>query len=159
MKKLILPLFLLFICLNSNSQVQVTTTLITCNNENQSNPNNWVSYLDNQEFKIEFRFADCDLSSGYDFEAVLFKVTNKTAQKLYFNWQNTMYYAGTCRTCDFPEEYEQMLSVGPNEVLEGDCGNVSGNNLKMFSRFNDQNYTSGDPLTAFQLDDFMVTQY
>lgn len=159
MKKLIFALFVVFTSFISISQAQYPTSLISCNNENQVNPSGWTIYTDNQNFKIEYQFVNCDPNSGFDFEAVILKVTNKTSQKLYFNCQKTMYYAGTCRTCDFPEEYELQLSVGPNEIIEGDCNNASGNNLKLFSRFTDQNYSAGDPLTAFQLDELIVTQY
>ena len=90
---------------------------------------------------------------------MLFRSTNKTSQKLSLSWHKILYYAGTCRTCDFPIEYHYDLSVEPNQIVEGDCDPQSGYDLKLFSKFIDSSYSQGDQLTAFKLADFSVTQH
>ena len=103
--------------------------------------------------------VNCDPNKGFDFEAVFFKITNKTSDKLELSWHKYLYYAGVCRSCNYPEEYSFDMSLGANETVEGDCDPQTGYHLKLFSRFNDSDYSSGDALTAFKLNDLIVTQY
>lgn len=151
MKKLILSLFVVFSSIYSISQIQHATTLISCNNKVQANPNNWVSYIDNQDFKIEYRFIDCDPSVGFDHEAVILKIENKTSNTIDFDWIINIHRDNVCKTCDYPIEYARTIRLSPNEVIEGTCDRDTNKQLKIFSRYIDQKYSNGLPLTGFQL--------
>jgi hypothetical protein len=95
---------------------------------------------------------------GYDFETVILRITNKINQQLDFSWHIDIYREGACRTCDYEVEYRRTISLAANQVIEGDCVRNSNIQLKVFSQFNDANYTKGAKLTGFQLNDFTVTQ-
>lgn len=152
----ILYISLFFLCFNASSQEQISTATIDVASPHSIG---WILYVDNQDFLIEYKFTDCDPAKGFDFEGVLLKVTNLTTHKLSLSWHKILYYAGGCRTCDYPDEYNYEISLDANESIEGDCASESGYNLKLFSKFIDQQYSQGDKLTAFQLDKLIVTQY
>ncbi len=154
---LLLTLFVGFTCFASISQIQYQTNLISCNDGIQTNPNDWVSYIDNQEFKIEYRFIDCDPEVGFDHEAVILKLENKTSAILDFDWQIHIYRNNDCKTCAHPIEYARTIQLAPNEVIEGTCDRNTNKQLKVFSRFIDSNYSKGLPLTGFQLHSLNTT--
>lgn len=140
-------------------QQEISTSQVTIHENTADNPTDWTVYVENSEFRIEYRMSNCDPTNGFDFESVMLKVTNLTSNKLNLSWHKILYYAGTCRTCDYPEEYGYELSLESNQVIEADCLAESGYDLKLFSRFIDAQYSQGDRLTAFQLNDLTVTEY
>ncbi len=146
--KSIFTVFVFIISMNSYAQQSISTPIISVT---ESYTTNWVTYVSTSDFIIEYRFDNCDPSQGFDFEGVIFKITNLTTQKIAFSWHKLLYYAGSCRTCDYPEEYSFTISVEANSSVEGDCDPNSGYNLKLFSKFIDQAYSQGDQLTTFQL--------
>jgi hypothetical protein len=159
MKLIFVSLMMSFFYLNGLAQQEYSTVQIDISDVASDNPIDWATYIDNATFKIEYKMVNCDPNKGFDFEAVFFKVTNKTSDKLEFSWHKHLYYASVCRSCNYPEEYSYEMSLGPNVIVEGDCDPQSGYHLKLFSRFNDTDYSSGDALTAFKLDNLIVTQY
>lgn len=154
MKYLLLPLLFLQLSLVAHSQQTFSTEIIGVKN---GKPTEWVAYLDLENFKIEYKFADCDPPSGLDNESVLFRFVNKTAANIVMSWHLHISYDEVCRTCDFPEEYSYELIVGPNETIEGNCLNDADYRLKVFSRFIDPVYTKGAQLTGLKLANFTVS--
>ncbi|MFT5861053.1 MAG: hypothetical protein ACI865_003172 [Flavobacteriaceae bacterium] len=158
MKFLFVSIMMSFVYLNGLAQQEYSTVQIDISDISSDNPTDWTTYIDNVTFKIEYKMVNCDPNKGFDFEAVFFKVTNKTLNELAVAWHKNLYYGGICRTCDYPEEYSFELSLGPNQIVQGDCDPQTGYQLKLFSRFNDTDYSRGDALTAFKLDNFTATQ-
>ena len=153
MSKLLLPILLIAFAFNGFSQQSISTLKVTL----ESNyPSQWVSYVDNQEFSIEYKFIDCDPEMGYDFQTAIFRITNKTNQKLDLSWHIDIYREGICKTCDYDFEYSRSIILDPNQVIEGDCVRNSNIQLKVFSQFNDANYTTGAKLSGFQLNNLSV---
>lgn len=144
----------LFICTIGYSQEQINTQIVTFK---ESFPTEWTTYVDNQEFSVEYKFVDCDPNMGYDFESVLLKFTNKTSNHLSFSWQIDLFYNEFCRTCDYPVEYARMIDLEPLDSVEGNCLRESNQALKLFSKFNDINYSKGEHLSGFQLSLLTVT--
>lgn len=159
MKLLLISILTSILYLNGFAQQEYSTVQIDISDVAADNPTDWTTYINNATFKIEYKMVNCDPSKGFDFEAVFFKITNKTSDKLGFAWHKHLYYANVCRTCSFQLEYSYDMSLGPNEIVEGDCDSQTGYHLKLFSRFNDADYSSGDALTAFKLNSLIVTQY
>jgi len=157
MNKLLLIIITFFICTYtfSQNQQQITTDLVEVNSINHDV---WLIYLQNSEFKIEYKYTNCDPSRGFDFEGVIFKITNLSSNKIALSWHKLLYYAGSCRTCDYPEEYSFTISIEPNSSIEGNCNPDSGYNLKLFSKFIDQAYSQGDQLTSFKLGNLSIQQ-
>lgn len=147
---------LLFLILSLNVGAQQVYSLESINIKSGT-PSEWVSYMDHLDFKIEYKFSDCDPPSGLDNESVLFRFTNKTHQSIALSWHLLLSYDEVCRTCDYPHEYGYELNLGPDEVLEGDCSTEGNYRLKVFSKFIDPIYTKGAQLTDFKLSNFTVT--
>ena len=129
MKRLLFLFILLCAGTQLNAQEYYQTNLIDVKTEK---PTNWELYFFNEDFKIEYKFVDCDPSMGFDTESVLLKFTNRTAAVLQLNWHLFLHYDGTCRTCDYPEEYSYELSLDPNEQIEGACEPDPGYTLIIF---------------------------
>jgi len=154
MKKLQTALLFIFLSLNVLAQQAYSSESI---NIKSGKPTEWVTYMDVPDFKIEYKYADCDPPSGLDNESVLFRFTNKTEANLVFHWHLLLSYDEVCRTCDYPEEYGYEMSLDPNQVLVGTCASEGDYRLKVFSRFIDAFHSKGAQLTDFKLADFTVT--
>ena len=153
MNKLLTALAIIF-CSYGFSQEQYSTDSILVS---QNNPTDWELYVYNEDFKIEYKFVDCDPSMGYDQEMVLLKVTNRTREILSFDWHAILYYSDKCKTCDFEDEYTFSVNVPPLQAMEGSCDIYTGYELKIFSAFIDANYTKGEKLISFELRNLTVT--
>ena len=147
MKSLLFILILLSTCrLSAQSQLPTDTINLIDNHSTT-----WRTYFENDQIRIEFISSNCEPSMGYDFEQVNFKFINKTSTKLDLNWHIHLYYDKTCLTCNHPMEYSRTIRLIGNETLEGDCRRETPDELKLFSKFNDANYSKGAILTSFQL--------
>lgn len=151
MKKLIFAFAIVCTTFFSISQTNYATDVVQCNVKNQNNPTSWVTYIDNQEFKIEYRFIDCDPSVGFDHEAVILKIENKTSNILDLDWIINIYRENACTTCGFPVEYSRTIRLNPNETLTGTCDRDTNKQLKIFSKYIDASYSKGKHLSGFQL--------
>lgn len=150
MKRLLtLISFCLLVTLSGKVQAQISTNVIDCKSEFSAD---WELYFFNESFTVEYKVIPCDPEMGYDKEYILLRFTNLTSSKLTLQWHLHAYYNGTCKTCDYPEEYTFVLDMAPLQIMEGDCTLACDHRLKIFKRFNDQNYTKGDVLTAFNFE-------
>ncbi len=114
-------------------------------------PTEWTEHFSNDDFSIEYKFVACDPEMGYDQESVLFKFTNKTSSHLAVHWHMILHYDSECKTCDYEDEYTFSVDLEPNTEKTSDCSIYAENSqLKLFSRFIDENYTKGEVLTGFQ---------
>lgn len=117
----------------------------------------WKSMKSDDLVNIEYRFADCDPTIGFNKEIVQLQFTNKTDQKVELSWHIYMYYNGVCKTCDYPQEYVYTLTLDPHQSVSGDCSLESDSRLTIFSRFIDQGYKGNQMLTNFDLHDLTIT--
>jgi hypothetical protein len=118
----------------------------------------WRTYFENDQVRIEYQSINCDPAMGYDYEQVNLRFTNKTSTKLDLDWHIHLYRDDVCRTCDYPVEYARTLRLAANESMEGNCNRETISELKLFSKFNDANYSKGAVLTAFKLAVFTITE-
>lgn len=152
MKKLLLTLFVI-VTKMAVCQQEITTPIIEVTDAHSQN---WETYISNLDFKIEYQFVNCDPTMGFDNESVILRISNLTNEKITVSWVSNNYYDKVCNTCNYPNEYFNQLSLTPNQVLVGDCSLYGDKKLKIFSKFNDVNYTKGVKLTSFKLADFNV---
>jgi hypothetical protein len=145
---LILAILSVLICQNSISQQQLPTDTI---NLIDNHSTTWRTYFENDQVKIEYKFSECDPEMGYDFEQVILRFVNKSTKKMDIDWHIHLYYDKKCLTCNYPDEYARTIQLLPNETLEGNCDRETINELKLFSKFIDVNYSKGAILTSFQL--------
>lgn len=153
---------LLFTVILFTSYAQTTTEIETTKIEfveDVEHSNEWEVYLSELDYKIEYRFIDCDPPMGYDQEMVIFRFTNRTNQKIVFNWHILSDYNGVCKTCNYPDEYGYGVTLEAHEEKEGSCSLYEEYNLKVFSKFIDVNYTKGEQLSGFQLGNMTLTKY
>ena len=154
MKLLLTAIMFLLYASISFSQNEIITPTIDCKSVH---PTDWEIYTSNLDFKIEYKFVDCDPPMGYDQEMVLLKVTNRTREDLAFNWHAILFYSEDCKTCDFEDEYSFGVNVPPLQSVEGSCSLYEGYELKIYSAFIDVNYTKGEKLVSFELGNLTVT--
>lgn len=114
-------------------------------------PTDWTTYVSDAEFTIDYKFADCDPSMGYDNESVLLKIENHSSEKVVLSWYMDLYYDNDCKTCDYPEEYLFRIIVEPNQTVAGHCEVDADYRLKIFSKFTDDKKKGGVSLTGFEL--------
>ncbi|MDG1330908.1 MAG: hypothetical protein P8P74_01150 [Crocinitomicaceae bacterium] len=148
--KYILCLTSLALCFFAFSQIPtnfVTTSDITSSG--------WEMYAENQEVKVELKRSDCYLNSGLDKQYFLIRITNKTQNNVSVSWEMDLFYNNDCKTCGIGE-YEWQIDLGPSGSAEGLCANGSDNEMRMFSKFIDANYSSNDELTGFQFSNLTV---
>lgn len=117
----------------------------------------WTPIAEESNVLINYKFVDCEAEIGYDQELILFQITNNSDQKIEIEWFMHLYYNGVCKTCDYPDEYIYVLTVEPNQTIEGECSMYSEYRLKAFSKFLDERYTGGTQLTSFELKNIKVT--
>lgn len=127
---------------------EVATPLIDAKTEH---PQEWTSYVSQEDFSIDYKFSDCDPSMGYDNESVLLRITNHSSEKVSLLWYMDLYFDNDCKTCDYPDEYLYKIIIEPNQTVSGHCEIDSDYRLKIFSKFIDANRKGGASLTGFQL--------
>jgi len=144
---------LLLICavvLSGSSIAQESISAPTIPVSKNIDVSSWQTYVETPKIKIEYIKVDCDPDSGMDFRGIMFRFTNLTSNEVDLNWHIELFYDGTCRTCGF-DEYDRSLTLGPNEVQEGDCNVKTNATLDLFVKFIDAAYSKGAELTSFQL--------
>ncbi|PHR23107.1 MAG: hypothetical protein COA38_17455 [Fluviicola sp.] len=114
-----------------------------------NNDFNWITYVDNQEFTIEYKRTDCHLNSGIDQQYFFLRFTNKTQNEITLNWEMDLFYNNDCKTCGIGE-YQWHYKLAPLESVEGECTFGAPNELRLFSKFIDANYTNNSKLTGFK---------
>lgn len=154
MKLLLASFFLLFLAFNGVSQMN-TQTVECCSVK----PTEWTEYYSDSLITIDFKFVSCDPPIGFNNESVLLRFSNHTSGKVAVRWHSHNYYDKTCNSCNYPDEYTQEIAIGPGQTISGDCDIYSDKKLKIFSRFNDPNYSKGSSLTNFKLDNLTITPY
>lgn len=146
----------------------LTFSFIALNQQNISSPsvevisshgNEWNVYVQQENFKIEYKFVNCDPSMGYDNESIVLRITNFTENKIKLTWVSNNFYDKVCNSCNYPDEYFNELILSPNQQVEGTCDIYADKKLKIFSKFNDVNYSKGKQLTSFKLADLNLTTY
>lgn len=146
MTRLLLFAALLFCSASFAQQTQMP--IVDCK---VSHPSDWEIYYFTDDFKVEYKFVDCDPPMGYDKEMVLLRLTNTSRGILEFDWHMKMWYDGECKTCDWYDEYHYTVTVNPESQVEGSCDMYADHQTKIFSAFIDVNFTKGDKLTSFEL--------
>jgi len=137
----------------SLAQESVTTPTIPVSKNIDAS--NWATYVESAKVKVEYVKVNCDPNSGMDFEGIMLRFTNLTANEVNLEWHLELYYDATCRTCGF-DEYDRSLTLAPNEVKEGDCNVKTNATLDLFVKFTDAAYSKGAVLTSFALSDLTV---
>ena len=115
----------------------------------------WVTYLDNQECRIEYKRTDCNENSGLDQQYIFLRFTNKTQNQLNLNWEMDLFYNGGCKTCSV-DEYQWQYILEPSESVEGECAIGAENKLRLFSKFIDANYSNNSELTGFKFSNLYI---
>ena len=149
-------IFSVFFLLVPNNSVAQNTIITPSIDIQKTDNSEWLPYFENNGLKIEFKYSECDPKIGFDNQSILLKFTNSSEYKAGISWQMHKYYDGVCNSCNYPEEYLYEIVLDSNSSLEGDCSIESIYQLKIFSKFIDENYTKGKRLTSFKLDDLKI---
>ena len=116
---------------------------------------NWITYIDNQQVKIEYKRADCDLNSGLDQQYFFLKISNKTQNEINLAWEMDLFYNDDCKTCGMGE-YQWTYELDSMQIVEGECTMDADKRLRLFSKFIDANYTNTSVLTGFKFSNLLI---
>ena len=152
---LLLFMSFMFIANYSLAQESLITTTIQIEEIDNSE---WISYFENEQIEIYYKYEECDPKYGFDNQSILFKLTNLSDEKFDVSWQMHKYYDGKCNSCNYPEEYLYKVSLGEGMTKTGSCAVESAYQLKIFSKFIDVNYTKGKQLTSFKFDNLQILE-
>lgn len=121
---------------------------------------NWEFLYEIEGVNFYYKASECnDTANGYFREHILLKLENTNDWDIVAEWDNQMYYNGSCFNCGdrlSPEHHRSVL-VAANSGVEGRCFTFGDKTLTIFSRF--LNYK--DPtstLTKFELINLAVKQ-
>lgn len=156
MKKLLLSTICVLYTFISFSQRVINSPAVDIQS---THSNDWELYILDEIVKIEYKIVSCDPVMGYDNESVLLRITNLSGSKIQLSWISNNFYDKVCNSCNYPNEYFNEIGLAPNQTLEGNCDIYADKKLKIFSKFNDPNYSKGKQLTSFKLADLMLTIY
>ena len=82
----------------------------------------WSLFQKNTGINFHAKLSDCPRNAGYDRSNVLIKIENTTDLPILVEYHVDLFLAGKCSTCgDGENENTFHFSVGPNQVLVGDC--------------------------------------
>lgn len=130
MKKFKLIISLLLVGLGVFGQNNLIADLIPGNYSD-----NWELSASFDQVDIYIKYSDCsDPDTGFYPEQILFKVTNKTSDKIYLYWEYETAYDGIPSTSSVNERLVQV-QLEPNQTLEGACNNIHENRLGVFVRY------------------------
>jgi len=146
-KKNMLMLFIaLVVGVSVYAQKNPVIEYITCGVYN----NDWQLYKSLELADIYFKYSDCsDPANGFYPEYILFKVQNKTANKIQIQWDFNTEYNGIPSKSSSNENHVQV-QLEANQAMEGRCRNLAESKLGLFVRLKAQ---SQQKLTDFNLVD------
>ena len=101
------------------------------------NPEEWLTYFENDTVKIEFTYQNCEYTEQFNSEFVIFKISNLTNTLLTLEWNAQLWYDGNCINCE-TDNYEtrKQITIGATSDSEGKC-NINSS-LRIFSKFTEK---------------------
>lgn len=96
---------------------------------------NWHELTSDQGIIIDYKFQVCD-QAGRQVGKYILKVENSTSIAKNVSFSTRQYQNGDCINCERieREEYRTELTVDPNSIVEGVCGQ-NDRKLEFFSHF------------------------
>jgi uncharacterized protein YneR len=119
--------------------------------QNRTFSSNWEPLLENEKIIIFTKYSDCSQpSQGFHFEYLLFKVENKTSQKLYITWDFDYMYDNQKRHEESDDEISVGLVVDSFKSVESSCLSKENKQMRLFVR-------DGKKKGVRELTDFSIT--
>lgn len=98
-----------------------------------SGSDNWVTHMQVDELKIEFKKQDCVLAAqGFHNVYLFLRFENLTQENLEFTYSQLLWYNGECFTCDAGEQYQFTIQLEPGGVIEAGCNDFRNQGLRLF---------------------------
>jgi len=121
---------------------------------------NWEYLYEVEGVNFYYKVTECnDTANGFFREHILLKLENTNDGDIVAEWDNQMYYNGSCFNCGdrLSPEHHRAVSVPANSSIEGRCFTFGDKTLTIFSRF--LNYKDpSSTLTKFELINLMISQ-
>jgi hypothetical protein len=134
--------------------ILITTSILFAQNNEQ-----WITYLDQDNLSIEYKYEDCKMEAGPEMNYVFLKFTNKTTENVSVIWDTEIYYNNICKTCGY-DEHHFVLNLTPKESLAGHCSSSSPDELEIFSSFTNEAFkTKENSVSKFELANINVVQF
>lgn len=97
----------------------------------------WKVFYKDSSVQIDYRFDNCNLRyDGINKDEVYLKIQNLKNEKVEISWELVLNYNNRCYNCNREnDELKFNTILEPNQVLEGKCEEYNSFQLKIFSKF------------------------
>lgn len=118
----------------------------------------WEPFLENEKIRILTKYTDCSIPhQGFHFEYLLFKVENKTSDKLYITWDFDYMYDRQTRHEESNDEISVNCIVEPMSSEEAACSSKENRRLRLFVR--DKKKEGAQVLTYFSINNLNISKF
>lgn len=150
-----LVIFLVVIFFTFPAQGQEANVLNKIQNRTYSS--DWEPLLENEKITVFTKYADCSQpAQGFHFEYLLFKVENKTSDKLYINWDFDYMYDHKKRHEESDDEVSVNCVVEPMNSVEASCSSKENKHMRLFVR--DKKKAGVQELTDFSITNLNISK-
>jgi len=118
--------------------------------------NSWDLVMENEKIAIFTKYSDCSQpSEGFFFEYLLFKVENKTGNRVYVTWDFDYSYDNKTRDPESDDEIFVNCIVEPLTSVEASCLSNENRHLRLFVR--EKNKAGASQLTNFSINSLKIS--
>lgn len=124
--------------------------------QNRTYSETWDPVLQNEKIVVYAKISDCSKpSQGFHFDYLLFKVENKTNDKIYVTWDFDYSYDNQPRHEESNDEVQVGFVIEPLKSVEASCLSKENRQLRLFVR--DKNKASVRELTDFSINSLKIS--
>ncbi len=122
---------------------------------NQDFQTEWSEYYQDDVIRISVKYSDCsDPANGIYPEYLLFKVENKTANRIHAYWEWSFDYDGKRMSKNESDEELVKVTLEGKESMEASCSNDENKKLRIYVQ--DRMRITSSALTNFAVVDLNV---
>ena len=118
----------------------------------------WDLVLENEKIDVYAKISDCSKpNQGFHFDYLLFKVENKTNERIYVAWDFDYSYDNQPRHEESNDEVQVGFIIEPMNSVEASCFSKQNRQLRLFVR--DKNKQGVRELTDFSINSLEISNY
>ena len=96
----------------------------------------WTDLTSKSGVKVQYKYIECHhKKDGIHKENVLLRLENTNGSKVELEWDQLLWYDGSCKTCGKGQEYHHKVSLESGEVEKGTCALDAPSHLQVFASY------------------------
>lgn len=126
--------------------------------QDSAKPLEWKSYYKDDKVEISYKYADCNIpNEGISEENVYLKFVNNTENNISVQYEQEFHFGNKCYNCEGGNyEHTKRVVLKPSQTIEGTCDISTGQELKIFSKFN--NMANKSVLVDFKIKNIVIKE-